>query len=135
MERKVNILLAISLIIFSWMLILFSTMQKQKPKTAEYWAIEAVKEEYLESVYGDYGFLGYTINEITITGDGNDIDSNQRGYGYKAYAVMILDDSGKSHYYNVWIDFRTTAFDDYFGARKIKEENIVDIDIEEAHRG
>jgi hypothetical protein len=34
----------------------------------------------------------------------------------------------------VWIDFRTTAFQDFFGARNIKEENIVDIDIEEAYR-
>ena len=133
MQRKANIFLEI-LVISLIMLSISIIVLKQKSKTAEDWAIEVVKEEYLESVYGDYGFLGYTINEITITGDVDDIDSNQRGYGYKAYAVMILDDSGKSHYYNVWIDFRTTAFQDFFGARNIKEENIVDIDIEEAYR-
>lgn len=120
-------LLALILIVVS--LLLLSGCGKEEQKTPMGWALERTKEAYNED-YEGYGIFGYHILEGVI--DKSKLDMLERNQHAEMYSIMIIDESGRGRLYNTLIIYEQSAFDDYFGARFIKESQIVDVDIEVA---
>ncbi len=110
-------------------LFLLSGCKSERQSTPEKWALDYALEEY-EKDYGGYGVFGYFITQGKITSD--DMEQLEKNQSAKMYLIMIVDESGRGRMYNVFIFYEQTAFDDYFGYMYIKENQIIDIDIEEA---
>jgi hypothetical protein len=119
--------LALILIVVS--ILMLSGCKGEVKKTPMGWALERTKEVYNED-YEGYGIFGYHILEGII--DKSELDMLEENQSAKMYLITIVDESGRGRLYNTLIVYEQSAFDMYFGARYIKESQIVDVDIEVA---
>jgi hypothetical protein len=123
MKRILSIMM---LLVLSIMLI---GCDKKVRKQPDEWALYYAELEY-ENVHGSDEVFGYNIDRMAIRYDDElreyRTENNLTCY---LYEITIIDESGRSHIYNVFISIQapSLSFED-----NVIEEDVYFVDIEEA---
>lgn len=114
-------------IIVLMVVIILSGCGKEEKQSIKGWALEYTIEVYNED-YEGYEIFAYNIEPLTLY-DKEELELLKRNQYYALYEITIIDNSGKSVIYNVWVvyEIATMQFwiDDGF-----KESQIIDVDCE-----
>lgn len=95
--------------------------------TLEKWALEFAVEEY-NCDYKDYGILAYKVDKNQIYDKEKFEQWTDGEYLYVVYEVTLIDLSGNSKKYNVFIIYENG----FLQTNYYKQERIIDVDVEEA---
>lgn len=108
-------------------LLILSGCNKVERKTPEGWALKyAIEDAYDETI------IAYTIEKYKVT---NAFEDREGGEGtFVMYQITLLNDSGKSIYYNIFIVFNRQIESTFFTRRTISEDEIIDVDLNYAQK-
>ena len=101
--------------------------EKVEKRTPEGWALYYAEQEYNKE-YEGYGIFGYQIDNVIIAED----EVCDEDLTWRAYIITIINDSGKSMEYNVFIAYKERGYPPFFEFNTIPESNVIDFDIEKA---
>ena len=89
--------------------------------SSQYWAEQYATEQYNKK-YEDYGIIAYKIDELSIT----EAARYDGDYIWVGYEITIINESGESTIYNIFLEVKQTIVNSY------TKEEIISFDWEEA---